>query len=503
ALPIYLIQRSKVASLVGDMTGARNALARAVEIDPEDVQARRELADMLFDAEQWVKARPLMEGLLVDEDLLPPGVAVELHYRVARAARELGDMDAAKQHVDTVLALSPDHRAARLLRTELGGADAMTHIEDQLALANTAPPDERATRFAAIGDRYVEMGDRGAAREMYREALSHRPGDHVLLTKFLELVTEEGDWSYSMDVVQRLIDSEKDPKVRARYRHLAGMIARDELDGHERASELFGQPIDADPFNFQAADELEVLLGAGDDRTALATFYYKRLDQVRNDEGRPGERLRLWDHLGELCIELDNHDDAVVAFEVALSLDADNLERRKRLADLYALDAKHDVKAIAQHQTILRHNKRHLESYKALRMLYERTRQPERARACQEALEVIARNGEPGELRKASEPGPARDTPLRTLGNEDWLVLTKMDVDLQRSALFAIVAPPFAVERARMRPPLPVPAKESELPAYVQRALTRVLGALGTPRPPVYFEGDQAQPCKMAMRLRE
>ncbi len=496
----YLIQRSKVASLVGDMTGARNALARAVEIDPEDVQARRELADMLFDAEQWVKARPLMEGLLVDEDLLPPGVAVELHYRVARAARELGDMAAAKQHVDIVLALSPDHRAARLLRTELGGADAMTHIEDQLSLANTAPPDERATRFAAIGDRYVEMGDRGAAREMYREALSHRPGDHVLLTKFLELVTEEGDWSYSMDVVQRLIDSEKDPKVRARYRHLAGMIARDELDDHERAAELFGQAIDDDAFNFAAADELEALLDAGDDRRALATFYYKRLDQVRSNEGRDGERLRLWDHLGELCMELDAHDDAVVAFEVGLSLDPDNLERRKRLADLYALDAKHDVKAIAQHQLILHENKRHLDSYKALRMLYERTRQPERARACHEALEVL---GQGSEGRKPSEPGPRADTPLRTLGNEDWLVLTKADVDLQLSALFAIVAPPFAVERARMRPPLAVPAKESELPAYVQRVLTRVLGALATPRPPVYFENDQAHACKMVMRLRD
>jgi tetratricopeptide (TPR) repeat protein len=493
----YLIQRSKVAALVGDQTGARNALARAVEIDPEDVQARRELADMLFDAEQWTKARPLIEGLLVDEDLLPPGVAVDLHYKVARSAKELGDSEAAAKHIDIALALAPEHRAARLMRTELGAADPMTNIEDQLALANTAPPDEKATRFAAIADRYVELGDRPAAREMYREALSHRPGDHVLLTKFLELVTEEGDWSYSMDVVQRLIDSETDPKVRARYRHLAGMIARDELDDHDRAAELFGQAIDDDPFNFAAADELETLLETSDDRKALATFYYKRLDQVRNNEGRTGERLRLWDHLGELCMEMDNHEDAVVAFEVALSLDPDNLDRRRRLADLYASDSKHDVKAIAQHQAILKTNKRHLESYKALRMLYERIRQPERARACQEALDVI------GESRKTTDTPAPRDTPLRTLGNEDWLTLTKLDVDVQLSALFAVVAPPFAVERARMRPPIAVASKENEIPAWVQKVFTRVLAALATPRPPVYFEAEQTNACKMVMRLRD
>jgi tetratricopeptide (TPR) repeat protein len=494
----YLIQRSKVAALVGDQTGARNALARAVEIDPEDVQARRELADMLFEAEQWVKARPLIEGLLVDEDLLPPGVAVDLHYKVARSAKELGDLEAAAKHIDVALALAPEHRAARLMRTELGAADPMTNIEDQLALANTAPPDEKATRFAAIADRYVEMGDRPAAREMYREALSHRPGDHVLLTKFLELVTEEGDWSYSMDVVQRLIDSEKDPKVRARYRHLAGMIARDELDDHDRAAELFGQAIDDDPFNFAAADELETLLETSDDRKPLATFYYKRLDQVRNNEGRDGERLRLWDHLGELCMELDNHEDAVVAFEVALSLDPDNIDRRRRLADLYASDSKHDIKAIAQHQAILKTNKRHLDSYKALRMLYERIRQPERARACQEALEVIS------ETRKAVDGTATRESPpLRTLANEDWLLLTKLDVDLQLSALFAVVAPPFAVERARMRPPIAVPSKEHDIPAYVQKVFNRVLGALATPRPPVYFEPEQSNAAKMVMRLRD
>jgi len=496
----YLIKRSKLAEQIGDFTGARNALARAVEIDPDDVTSRRELADMLFEAQQWAKARPLIETLLIDEDLLPPGVAVDLHFRVARCAKELGDLESAGKHIDTALALVPDHRASLLLRSELGAADPMQFVADQLALANTAPPEERATRFAAIGDRYMEIGDRPAAREMYREALSYRPGDHLLLTKFLELVADDGDWSYSLDVVQRLIDTESDRKVRARYRHLAGMIARDELDDHDRAVMLFNQAIEDDPLAFAPADDLEALLDAGDDRGALATFYYKRLDQVRNNEGRPGERLRLWDHLGELCIELDRHDDAVVAFEVALSLDADNLERRKRLADLYMLEPKHDAKAIAQHQEILRENKRHLESYKALRMLYERMRQAERARACQEALDVLS--SRPPEAKSLPD-NAKREPQLRTLSNEDWIVLSRLDVDFQLSALFAVVAPPFAVERARMRPPITVPSKEHELPPSVGRVLARVIGALATPRPPTYLEGDQANVCKIAMRLRD
>ena len=96
---------------------------------------------------------------------------------------------------------------------------------------------------------------------MYREALRYRGEDHFLLTKFLGLIADEGDWSYSFDLVHRLIDTEKDGKVRARYRHLAAMIARDELGRAGHAATLFGQAIEDDPRLFTAADELEALLG--------------------------------------------------------------------------------------------------------------------------------------------------------------------------------------------------------------------------------------------------
>jgi tetratricopeptide (TPR) repeat protein len=505
----YLIQRSKLASQVGEKTNARNLLARAVEIDPDDVAARRDLATMLYEAQQWAKARPLIEGVLVDEDMLPPGEAIELHYRVARCARELGDVESAAKHVDIALVLQPDHRGALLMRTELGNGDPMQQVADQLALASTAPPEERATRLIAIGDRYMEIGDRAAAREMYRDALTHRPGDHLLLTKFLEVVADDGDWSYSLDVVQRLIETEKDRKVRARYRHLAGMIARDELDYQDRAVELFRQALDDDPQSFAAADELEALLDASDDRAALAAFYYQRLEAVRESEGRPNERLRLWDHLGELLIELGRHDDAVVAFEVAQSLDPDNFARRRRLADLYTYDPKHDANAIQQHQALLRVNKRHHESYKALRALYERTRQLDKARACQDVLDILSVRRVEDLFRGGNDKlPPAREALARTLSVEDWLVLSRIDVDLQLSALFAVVAPPFAVERARMRPPLAVPSKEHDVPAPVAKVLGRVVQAFAIDhkaavRPPVYFDRDQAAACKLVMRLRD
>ena len=488
----YLLQRSKVAAQLGDQTGARVALSRAVEIDPEAFAPRRELADMHYAAQHWVKARPLYEGLLIDEDLLPPGVAPDLHFRVARCAKELGDLAAAKQHVGITLALQPDLREALLLHAELATDDPAA----QLAAANLAPPEERATRFAAIGDRYSELGDRAAAREMYREAIAHRPGDHVLLTKFLELIAQDGDWSYSLDVVGKLIETEKDARVRARYRHLAGQIARDELDDAERAKELMTHALEEDPLAFAIADELEQLHR----RDELPVFYAKRLEHVRNEEGRAGERLRLWDKLATLCLELGQIDDAIAALQVGLSLAPDDVDRKIKLADLAYATGNHDAEAIAAHQAVLRDRRARTESYIALRSLYERGHRTEKAKAVDDALAALGRDLLKGGIDDLITQRPART--LTPITNDEWLALARIDVDLQLSALFAVVAPPFAVERARMRPPPAAPSKESPVPEHLANVLARVLAAFGIPRPPTYVDKELPDAWKVVMRTK-
>ena len=504
----YLLQRGRVAAELGDRTGARMALTRAVDLDPYDLDSRRDLARMLFEAEQWEKARPLIEGLLEHEDALPPDEAIELHYRVARCAYELGDRGTADKQAAITLALAPHHRGALLMRAELDAADPFALAANQLALANIAPAEEKATRFSALGDRYTELGDRATAREMYREALHHRPGDHLLLTKFLNLVAEDGDWSYSLDLVQRLIDTEQVPKVRARYRHLAAQISRDELDDRDQATALLVLAVEDDPAAFGPADELEALLDRAEDQDELARFFYRRLEHMRHDEVRPGERLRLWDKLADLCIQLGRHEDAVVAFEVALTLAPDDVERRQRLADLYMGSPAHDHDAIAQHQAVLRVNKRRIESYKALRALYGRTLQPEKARAVGEAIAVLggAKLSERIDslfgAPTGEAPSPGREARARSLSNEDWLALSRIDVDIQLSALFAFVAPAFAAERARMRPPQGLPAREADVPASIRDVLDRVAKAFGVPCPAVYLDRDQLAACTVAMRVR-
>jgi hypothetical protein len=204
---------------------------------------------------------------------------------------------------------------------------------------------------------------------------------------------------------------------------------------------------------------------------------------------------------------LDRHDDAVVAFEVAQNLDPENNARRIRLVDLYEGDHAYDAKAIAQHQALLARDKRRVESYKALRALYEAGGHKERAVACAEALDVLEHLDvqviEDGIKDLFDKQGSPQFSRARTITDADWQTLARIDVDGQLSGVFALVAPAFAVERARMRPPQGVPAKEDDLPAKVLLVLKRVAQSFGIALPATYIDRDQASSCKLVMRVRE
>ena len=388
------------------------------------------------------------------------------------------------------------------MRLELDVADPAALAADHLALATGAEPAEKAARYAAAGDLYAgPLADPAAARELYREALAYRPGDHLLLTKSLGLVAGDGDWSYSLDLLQRLIDTEQDPVVRARYRHVAAMILRDELGRRDDAAVALAGALDDAPTLFAAAADLEALLDETTEPAKRIFFYYRRLEQLRHETCPPGELLRLRDRLGELCLAVGRREDALCAFEVALTFAPDDLARRQRLASLY-LEAgdDHVDDAIAQHQEILSRNRRRTVSYEALAALYERSGRRPQAQACEEALAVIGmRAVDSGRFRAVR---PLTGGVPTALDADAWRVLAGEAVDVQLSALFALVTPAVAAARARLRPPprRSVGAKLDDGDLPIARALRRAIGVLGVPRPPAFVDREQAAPCRIVLR---
>jgi len=498
ALRQRLSQLGTAAAETGRYDLAREALARAVELDPEELAACRALGDLLFDQEEWSEAAAVVESVLHRyEDQLPTADCVELHYRAGRSARELGQIERARIHVETALALAPAHRPSLLLHARLDDGDSTALVADQLALAASAPPDQQAAILAGIGDLYAERGDRASARQMYREALAHRPTDHLLLSKCLSMVAEQGDWSESLDLLERLIETEQAGPVRAKYCHVAAMICRDELERHDDAVDLLHRAIEADPAMQEAADAIGASLDGRDEE--LARFYYQRLDQLRARPDQADERLRLWDRLSATCDRLGLADDALCAHEVAVELDPTDAGRRQKLADRYlALGDDGRDKAIGQHQSILRHARRRVASYEALRGLYWATSQLDKARACDAALDVIGMRPVAARSRVPTARPMALEADGPVLTAKDYHDLALGGVDRLLSVLFARVAPVLA--RHRAHPTARGRVVRASDPRPFARAFRHVASVMGVDRPVATVDTHQAAACVIQLR---
>ena len=178
----------------------------------------------------------------------------------------------------------------------------------------------------------------------------------------------------------------------------------------------------------------------------------------------PGERLRLWDRLGELCLAA--RPARRRGRRVRGRAHARARRRRAPPAarrSLHRRDPKHDARrdraapgGAAREQAPAR------VVQGAARRSTRRTQQPEKARAVRRGARgprcARARGSTSGSTRcsagstardGAPEPRDAREA-ARQRGLARAVAARRR---LQLSALFALVAPAFAVERARMRPP--------------------------------------------------
>src|SRR6185503_18673943 len=136
----------------------------------------------------------------------------------------------------------------------------------------------------------------------YREALEIRPDDHKLLHKSLDVYVEQKQWAQGMEMLERLIAVEKSAAVRAKYRHAAGLICRDELGKPDQAARLLTEALDDDPTLERSAEALEELYNERQEWKELARFYRKALKRIGpetggNSDGKNPERLRLWSAL--------------------------------------------------------------------------------------------------------------------------------------------------------------------------------------------------------------
>ena len=82
----------------------------------------------------------------------------------------------------------------------------------------------------------VQMGDRTRAAKSFVAALDERPDDRKILTKLMQLYSEEKDWSKLIEVVIKLASKVDDKKQKAKYLHTAAIVSARQLTDLDQAA---------------------------------------------------------------------------------------------------------------------------------------------------------------------------------------------------------------------------------------------------------------------------
>jgi tetratricopeptide (TPR) repeat protein len=502
-----LVRLGRAAKSLSQLDKVHKAYTRAAELDPTNLEAQRGRAELLVDKGEWAEASTALSKVFeYHVDDLPPSERVELLYQLGNCDLKLAKKDSAKEWLSRALELDPTHRPSLLLQMEFGEAKPESIIDAKKALLATASEDERIKLLTEIGDLYLEkLEDPPLAVGAYREALDARPDHQRLLHKCLDVYVEQKAWANALEMLERLIAIEKNASVRAKYRHAAGLICRDELGKTEQAAKLLSESLDDDFTLERSAVALEELLKERQDWKELARYYRKALKRLGpetpgNSDGKNSERLRIWSSLGEVCLEkLGERESALAALEVALTFEPGNLDRHKQLADLYVQAGPDRFdKAIVEHQFLLRHEKQRIVSYRSLKHLYIQTGQRDKAAHLSYALTFL-KKAEPDDAKHVAEL-KARPfaTARRAMNDESWARLAHPDEDRFISALFQLLGPIFAASQAQQHKQLGLQRKEAvSLDAADARswakAIRYVTSIFAVQAPEVYARPEQKE----------
>lgn len=456
---VRLCRLGQTALVCGQVDKARRSYRRAVDLAPTDLPALRGLIPLLFESGQFVDAKHAAQTALSEHrDGMGAAEKTELLGILGACERALGHEAAALDALREALAIDPLHRGSlQTLRhiESLAPTEKLEHRQALLrALMGAAASGEanvtgeRMKVLTELGDLY--SGPLGSPQEgiaYYKEALQLQPDSLTILHKLLAVYSDNKLWSEAADILDTLAQGEKNDRRRARFKHTAALIYREELRLLPRALALFHGALDDDPSLTPCLEAVEELAVELDDPRELIKAYQRKINSLgpkgSDTPKARAERLRLWTEISKLCIQrLGDLDTGTSAFEVTLDLDPQNLDRHRQLASIYASAGGDRLdKAIREHQLILARNKSELGSYKALKDLYAQTAQREKSAAVAYALHLL-RKADPEDERLVEE---LRARPLqpakRPISKELWRMLSHPEEDLRLGALFQAVLP--------------------------------------------------------------
>jgi tetratricopeptide (TPR) repeat protein len=491
-----LVRYVDALSQTGSTEKALAPMDTLLRIAPDDLQALERVALVTFENGSPGRAAELFTDMLARfssrMSVTERGAA---QYRLGEALRQLGKLEDAKKPLEEAADADPSSSLPLIALAKIHEAEGKWTdvIKLKTRQLDVASADERVELLIEIGDlSHEKLNDRAAAAKSFVAALEDRPDDRKLLTKLMQLYSEEKDWNKLVEVVLRLAEFVDDPKQKVKYLHTAAIVTARQTGDVGRALELYEQLLALEPRFDKAAGEAVELERERGNWQGVERLLSRRLDAATEADDKSA-MLDSFQKLGELYEKnLGLMDQAIDAYEAAQTLEPENKERSEHLGALYATDPeKYLDKAVASQALLLRTNPFRAESYKALRRLYTETKQADASWCLCQTLSVL-NLAEPDEERfykrmKSDTAAPAQST----LGDEEWLMqLMHPDADALLTSVFALIEPAVIARRSQTAQELGYDPSYlvdvTQHPAPVCQSLYYAAGVLGMPVPPAF-----------------
>ncbi len=491
-----LVRYVDALSQTGSTEKAVAPVDTLLRLAPDDAQALERVAQVTFENGSPARAAELYKDLLSRfKATLSADSRGRAQFRYGEALRKSGDAKSAVPALEEAADLSPTSAEPLIALSQ--AHEALEKWEDVLRTKtrhlDIAGGDERVNLLVEIGElASTKLNDRTTAAKSFVAALDERPDDRRLLTKLMQLYSEDKDWNKLVDVVLRLAEFVDDPKQKVKYLHTAAIVMHRQLGDTDRAIGFYEQVLEIEPEFERAESELVDLLTEAGRPEAVETVLQKRIARATGKDDHQA-MLAAFTALGELYEnKLARIDDAIDAFEAAQTLDPDNRDRAEKLSKLYATDAERYLeKAVAAQAVLLRQNPYRVESYKTLRRLFTETKRADAAWCMCQALTVL-NLAEPDEERFYKRMRSETAAPAQAVvGDDEWLTLVMHpSADPLLTAVFALIEPAVIARRSQpieelgydMRYAVDVPSH----PAPVCQSIYYAAGVLGLPVPPAF-----------------
>jgi tetratricopeptide (TPR) repeat protein len=322
-----------------DTEEARSAYLRALDHEPEDLEALLGLKEIAEAAEDWQG----LAGVLTRKLQLHQG---ESKVEIARAIAilwetKLGDAAVAVDAWRRVLELVPGDKVAlqHLVSQAEGAADWTSFIHDGSALIHYLEGEERTALLARMGRVSLQELQREDEAVRFLDEASGGEWPNMQASEDLERIyAARGAWDQVVECVSRRASASEGDEAVALFLR-AARTKKNQLRDRRGAADLYDEVLRIDENEPTALQfKGEYLFEQADLAGAVAVF--ERIDAIGLDRDLDDFDVQMefalyCFHFGEALRRLSRNEDAIVRYEQALALNGNHLPTLEAVGPLY------------------------------------------------------------------------------------------------------------------------------------------------------------------------